>query len=67
MANKTITMSVSQGSSQIDMTCTLSDECTWMAQAYLFHKFLLAQGYHLDGDAVGSDVGSYVTSEVEEF
>lgn len=68
MANKTITMMVSQGNSRISFTDTISGDGTWMAQSYLFHKFLLAQGYHLDAEQVGADVEDYVNSEVpEEF
>lgn len=66
MANKTITLIVSQGNSQISITDTISDCCTWQAQAYLFHKFLVAQGYYLDGEDVGADVASYVHAEVPE-
>ena len=66
MANKTITLIVSQGNSQISITDTIADCCTWQAQAYLFHKFLVAQGYYLDGEDVGADVRSYVHAEVPE-
>lgn len=69
MANKTITMMVSQGNSRITFTDTISDSSTWMAQSYLFHKFLLAQGYVLDAESVSADVDDYVAAEVtsEEF
>ena len=69
MANKTITMTVSQGNSRISFTDTLSDASTWMAQSYLFHKFLLAQGFIVEADQVGADVEDYVNAEVdsEEF
>ncbi len=66
MANKTITLIVSQGNSQISITDTISDCSTWHAQAYLFHKFLVAQGFYLDGEEVGADVASYVHAEVPE-
>ena len=66
MANKTITLMVRQGNSQISITDTISDCSTWQAQAYLFHKFLVAQGYYLDGEDVGADVASYVHAEVPE-
>ena len=69
MANKTITMTVSQGNSRITFTDTLSDASTWMAQSYIFHKFLLAQGYVLEAEAVSADVEDYIAAEVtsEEF
>lgn len=66
MANKRITLTVYQGNSQISITDTISDAATWHAQAYMFHKFLVAQGYYLDGEDVGADVGSYVHAEVPE-
>jgi hypothetical protein len=66
MANKSITLTVCQGNSRITFTDTLSDASTWMAQAYLFHKFLVAQGYFLDSEDVGADVSSYVNAEVPE-
>jgi hypothetical protein len=66
MANKTITMMVSQGNARISFTDTISDTSTWMAQAYLFHKFLLAQGYVLEAEDVGADVEDYVNAEVPE-
>ena len=68
MANKTITMMVSHGNSRISFTDTLSDMTTWRAQAYLFHKFLLSQGYVLEAEDVGADVEDYINAEVpEEF
>ena len=69
MANKTITMIVSQGNSRITFTDTLDGASTWMAQSYLFHKFLLAQGYVLEAEEVCADVEDYVNAEVdsEEF
>lgn len=68
MANKTITMMVSQGNSRVSFTDTISDSSTWMAQSYLFHKFLLAQGYVLDAELVSADVEDYINAEVpEEF
>ena len=68
MANKTITMMVSQGNSRITFTDTLDEASTWMAQSYLFHKFLVAQGYYLDAEQVGADVEAYIQAEVpEEF
>lgn len=68
MANKTITMMVSQGNSRITFTDTLSDGSTWMAQSYLFHKFLIAQGYIVEAEAVSADVEDYVNAEVpQEF
>lgn len=69
MANKTITMMVSHGNSRITFTDTISDCSTWMAQSYLFHKFLLAQGFIVEADEVGADVEDYVNAEVdsEEF
>lgn len=69
MANKTITMMVSQGNSRISFTDTISEGSTWMAQSYLFHKFLLAQGFIVEADQVGADVEEYVNAEVdsEEF
>ena len=68
MANKTITMMVSQGNSRVSFTDTISDSSTWMAQSYLFHKFLLAQGYVLEAEAVNADVEDYINAEVpEEF
>lgn len=66
MANKTITMTVSQGNSRITFTDTLSDGSTWMAQSYLFHKFLIAQGYIVEAEDVGADVEDYVNAEVPE-
>jgi hypothetical protein len=66
MANKTITLTVSQGNSRITFTDTVSDCSPWMAQSYLFHKFLLAQGYHLDAEQVGADVEDYINAEVPE-
>lgn len=69
MANKTITMTVSRGNSRITFTDTISEDSTWMAQSYLFHKFLLAQGFIVEDDRVGADVEAYVDAEVpsEEF
>ena len=69
MANKTITMSVTQGNSRISFTSTLSDSSTWMAQSYMFHRYLLAQGYVLDAEAVGADLEDYIHAEAtsEEF
>lgn len=68
MANKSITLTMTHGNNQIIITDVLSGESPWTAQAYLFHKFLLAQGYYMDGDQVGADVGVYVDAEVpEEF
>lgn len=68
MANKTITMMVSQGNSRVSFTDTISSDSTWMAQSYLFHKFLLAQGYVLEAEAVNADVEDYINAEVpEEF
>lgn len=69
MANKTITMTVSRGNSRITFTDTISEDSTWMAQSYLFHKFLLAQGFIVEDDQVGADVEAYVDAEVtsEEF
>ena len=68
MANKSITMTVSQGNSRIVFTNTISADSPWMAQSYLFHQFLLAQGYRLEADAVNADVEAYVNAEVpEEF
>ena len=64
MANKSISLTVSQGNSRISFTDTISGESTWMAQSYIFHKFLLAQGYILDGEQVGADVEDYVHAEV---
>ena len=66
MANKTITMIVSQGNSRITVTDTISEGSTWMAQSYLFHKFLLAQGYVLEDEAVSADVEDYIAAEVPE-
>jgi hypothetical protein len=60
--DKTIEMVIRQGSSVISFRDALSDEATWMAQAYLFHKFLLAQGYTVEPDQVGADVDDYVAA-----
>lgn len=66
MSHKTIEMSVRQGNSVITLRNVLDEHAPWFAQAYMFHKFLLAQGYVLDGEDVGSDVHSFVNAEVDE-
>lgn len=69
MANKVITMMVTEGNSRITFADTLADDASWMAQSYLFHKFLLAQGYILEAEDVCADVDAYVNAEVssEDF
>lgn len=62
MANKVIEMKVTKGNSVVVFREVVSDAATWMAQAYIFHKFLLAQGYHLDSEQVGADVSDYIDS-----
>jgi hypothetical protein len=57
---KRITLTVTQGNNTVTIHDSLPDDSPWCAQAYLFHKFLLAQGYVLDDEAVGSDVEAYV-------
>jgi hypothetical protein len=58
--NKRITLTVTQGNNTVTIQDSLNENTTWGAQAYLFHKFLLAQGYDLEGEDVGSDVEAYV-------
>ena len=62
MSNRHITLTVRDGFNTMTISDTLHEGSTWMAQAYLFHKFLLAQGYVLDGECVGADVQSYCDS-----
>lgn len=66
METKTITMTVVQGNSRATLTETFSDEVTWMGIAYQFHKFLAAQGYILDQEAVGASVEDYCAGQTEE-
>ena len=68
MDTKTIEMTVRKGGSVITFRETVDDACTWMALSYIFHRFLLAQGYNLDGEEICADVDSYVraTEAVEE-
>lgn len=60
MSTKTIEMTVRQGHSVVNFRETVNDDCNWTALAYIFHRFLLAQGYNLDDEAVSADVESYV-------
>ena len=60
MANKVITMSLTQGNTKITMTETFSAEAPWPALAYQFQQFLAAQGYHFGGEGVNADVESYI-------
>ncbi len=62
MTTKTITMTVTDGNSHVTMREVFDSNTTWMALAYQFHKFLAAQGYHLDNEAVGADVEAYILS-----
>lgn len=64
--SRTITLTVTDGNNQTTIRDVLSSESTWMAQAYLFHKFLLAQGYVLDQERVGSDVDAYCGAQCDE-
>lgn len=66
MSTKTITLTVTDGNNTTTIRDTLDSGSTWMAQAYLFHNFLLAQGFRLDDDAVGSDAEAYVTAQCPE-
>lgn len=67
--NKTIEFTVRQGNSEIKFRDVFSDVSTWMAQAYLFHKFLIAQGFQVDSEQVSADVEAYVsaTEVLEEW
>lgn len=67
--NKTIEFTVRQGNSEIKFRDVLSDGSTWMAQAYLFHKFLIAQGFLVDAEQVSADVEDYIaaTEVLEEW
>jgi hypothetical protein len=62
MANKVITMTLSQGNTHVTMREVLSDEVTWNGIAYMFYNFLRAQGYYPDPEELGVDVESYVRS-----
>ena len=68
MANKIIEMTVREGSNSISHRFVIDRDASWRAQAYIFHKFLLAQGYNLEGESVGSEVSDFVaaTENIEE-
>jgi hypothetical protein len=66
MANKTIKMIATEGSTSVTITETFSGETSWFAIAYQFYKFLVAQGFRLDHEDVGADVESYVMSVNED-
>jgi hypothetical protein len=66
MSTKTIYMRCfDSNGGAVDITQKYNDDCTWMAIAYQFHKFLAAQGYILDNEQVGADVESFIMS-IEE-
>lgn len=44
----------------VNITQSFEDGCGWSAIAYQFYTFLAAQGYPLDHESVGADVGSFV-------
>ena len=61
MSTKTITMTCyDENGGSIDLMQSFDEDCTWSAMAYMFHKFLAAQGYVLDHERVGSDVEAFV-------
>ena len=62
MSNKIINMTITDGNSQVSIREVFSDTTAWPAIAYMFHKFLAAQGYNLEAEEVGGDVESYVNS-----
>jgi hypothetical protein len=62
MTNKVIEMKVICGNSQVTFREVISECTTWMAQAYIFHKFLMAQGFVLDPEAVGAEIEDYVAA-----
>lgn len=64
--SRTITMIVREGNHTTTVTDVLESTGTWMAQAYLFHNFLLAQGFRLDAEEVGADVRAYLKAQVTE-
>lgn len=63
MSSKTISMTCrDDNGGSVVITQTYNDDCTWMAIAYQFHKFLASQGYILDGERVGADVEGFILS-----
>ena len=63
MSTKTITMTVRDGSGgHINYTQVFDRDCSWPSIAYQFHKFLLAMGYNMEGEEVGSDVEAFVSA-----
>lgn len=62
MSNKIINMTITDGNTQVSIREVFSDTTPWSAIAYQFHKFLAAQGYRLEPEAVGADVDSYVSA-----
>jgi hypothetical protein len=66
MANKTITMAVQDGNFSTALVDHLDSDSTWKAQAYLFHKFLVAQGFILDVEDVGGCTEAYVDARTTE-
>jgi hypothetical protein len=62
MSNKIINMTITDGNTQVSIREVFNDMAPWSAIAYQFHKFLAAQGYHLEPEDVGAEVDSYVSA-----
>ena len=62
----TIKMVAMCGSTRVELTETYLEDTGWQAIAYQFQKFLDAQGYRVDSDYVGADVGAYINSVDKE-
>lgn len=71
MSNKIINMTITDGNTQVSIREVFNEMVPWSAIAYQFHKFLAAQGYHLEPEDVGADVEAYIdaiaTTEEESW
>lgn len=63
---KRIEMTLSDGTTRVSMSEIFKGEATWSALAYQFFCFLKAQGYQLDMEDVGADVGDFVAGRYED-
>jgi hypothetical protein len=66
MDTKSITMMMREGNTSVTISETYDGAASWGALAYQFLKFLRAQGYILDEEAVGADVADYTAALSEE-